>query len=769
MSSACPVRYRTEAQQGSIWKGAIKMNRENGSLCTPKITLKESVKKYIDAVDHQKAYDIAETLAFDEKYLSNALGWRTAGSDAEHRAADYLAEKMREIGLTDVEKVAINVDKWQFNGASLTIKGTDVNIMPASYATNGTDAAGITAEIVDVGMGKAADYEGKDVKGKIVVAGVDQWNEAWIDKYMIEADLHGAAAIVTYSRESGYAAFSDDMINMQDLCSKDVMPCVSISRNQYREIAEAIKGGHSEAVLKVDNVMLPGEGTSYNVIGKIKGRSSEQQIMAAGHYDVYFNGFQDDSCAIGLILAMASGMIESGYVPENDIVFVAHAAEEWGKIGSQFDWTTGAWEMINHARPEWAGKTIAMFNFELPALYDGEEQFAVQCEPEFAGIVKDFVENSGLLEPPVNNVYPKGYNSVSVDSFCLEDGVSYRASGVPHFINVPGFAEDTPEHANWNRQHYHTKSDDRSTYNADVMMTNLKAYGAMMMYVDQKPALEMDLTATCDDIAESFNADTAKAAGIDTAVFDAALAKMRGKVEEHNAQIADVNGRYAELLEEYRSDKTAAGCADSDNQACGGADRDELQIKLDAVRAEGRELNRQTLKAFKYMQDYFIGIILVFEICIKHEPYQRNIELLDGIINALKEGKLSGGEKDPGALDLAWQLNGSGEFGYYSFSPQTCDTANVMLFEETNPGRLFWGTGKGFTFADTSKATVSLLAKAAAGGDAGTDGAAADGNPASGAQFADETAVYSKALEAQRELMKKAVESEIEAMNKFEI
>lgn len=68
---------------------------------------------------------------------------------------------MREIGLNDVEKVAINVDKWQFNDASLTIAGTDVDIMPASYATNGTGPEGITAEIVDVGRGHAADYEGK--------------------------------------------------------------------------------------------------------------------------------------------------------------------------------------------------------------------------------------------------------------------------------------------------------------------------------------------------------------------------------------------------------------------------------------------------------------------------------------------------------------------------------------------------------------------------------------------------------------------------------
>ncbi len=34
---------------------------------------------------------------------------------------------------------------------------------------------------------------------------------------------------------------------------------------------------------------------------------------------------------------------------------------------TQFDWTVGAWEMINHVHPEWVGKTLAFINFELPA------------------------------------------------------------------------------------------------------------------------------------------------------------------------------------------------------------------------------------------------------------------------------------------------------------------------------------------------------------------------------------------------------------------
>lgn len=630
------------------------------------------VSAYLEQVDQEYAYQIAETLAYDPAYLSNELGWRTAGSDAEHAAADYIAAEMESIGLT-VEKVPVTVDKWQFNDASLTIADTDIQIMPASYATNGTDADGITAQLVDVGTGTAAEYEGVDVEGKIALVGVDQWNVAWIDQYMNEAALHGASAIVTYD-VGGYATYSDDMINMQDVCSKDVIPCVSISKNQYLQLAEALAAGHDTATLMVDNVMEPDQGTSYNVVGTLKGRSSEQQILVAGHYDVYFNGFQDDSCAIGLVLAMAKAMVDSGYQPENDIRFIAHGSEEWGASGTQFDLTTGAWEMINTAHPEWVGKTIALLNFELPAFYDGMEEGQISCVPEFSTLTQSFVEESGLLTQPVNNVYPGGISGQSVDTNTMEDGVSYRASGVPYFINIPG-TQDGEE--GWIQQRYHTAADDRDTYSADVMHTNLNTFGTLAIYLDQTPALELDLTATCDDLAEALDADLVAAAGGDGEAYTTALETLRTVADEWNQEIAAVNSRYQQALSEGAS-----------------------QEDLDAIRAEGRALNAKTLEAFRFVQDHFIGIASTSTILIKHQAYQENIALISGVVDALEQGVL-GNEEGTGALDLAWMINGGTEYGYYNFSLETNARSKEALLEDSNPGNLFWGTGKGSILAET--------------------------------------------------------------------
>lgn len=48
--------------------------------------------------------------------------------------------------------------------------------------------------------------------------------------------------------------------------------------------------------------------------------------------------------AIGLVAGIAKTMIDSGFKPANDIVFVAHGAEEWGRFDTSTDWAIGSWK-----------------------------------------------------------------------------------------------------------------------------------------------------------------------------------------------------------------------------------------------------------------------------------------------------------------------------------------------------------------------------------------------------------------------------------------
>ena len=157
------------------------------------LSMADAVKAYYDAVDMDYAYDLGYELAYDWDNLAEANGWRSAGSDAEHATADYLVKEWEKIGLQNVDKLASTCDKFQFNSSSMKIADSDVDFHgndqkaveagtngPASYQVNGTDGD-LTAEIVNCKTGFEADYEGKDVKGKIALVQVDQSNEARID------------------------------------------------------------------------------------------------------------------------------------------------------------------------------------------------------------------------------------------------------------------------------------------------------------------------------------------------------------------------------------------------------------------------------------------------------------------------------------------------------------------------------------------------------------------------------------------------------------
>jgi Iap family predicted aminopeptidase len=666
-------------------------------------------KNYMKYVDEDFAYNIAYTLAYDEQY-GGEWGFRTAGSDYEHAAADYLYNVMEDVGLSDIEKVPVTVDKWQFNSASLQLAGEDYVITPASYATSGTDADGLTAEIVNVGMGTAAEYSGLDVKGKIVLAGVDQMNVAWIDAVMAEAYYQGASAIITYAVD-GYARITDSAINIQDVCSKDLMPCVSISAKDGSYLAGKIAEGSNTATLTVDNEISIGDGVSYNVIGKITGKSSAQQIIVSGHYDKYFNGFQDDSCAIALVLSMAKAMKDSGYVPENDIVFVCHGAEEWGASGSQQDWTTGAWRMINEVHPEWADKTIAMLNFELPAFYAGEDTAYISTVPEFNTLVKTFVDTSGLLDDIDTSIYPKGINSTAVEVQTMEDGISYRNAGVPYLLNKCTFDSD------WMAQRYHTIYDDASTYSPEVMKLNLDMYGALAIYIDQSPALMLDFSNTCTALENALNVDLADAAGADTAAYLEALGQLKTAASSLHEKAEQINAAYAEAY------------------------ANEDQVAMAKLRAEGTALNTLQLKAFKQVQDQFIGIVTVWDVIIKHEGASDNIAILTEIINALNNGQITNAE-GTGALDIAWNLNGALEYRYYLFTREVVDENIAMLFDATNPGNTFWGKDKVVPITDTA------------------DGLAA----ASVGDIASALTVYNQALIDQQLVLKNFIQSETEGM-----
>ena len=622
---------------------------------TSDLSMADEVKAYYDAVDMDYAYDLAHELAYNWDDLAEANGWRSAGSDAEHATADYLAQEWEKIGLQNVDKLSSTCDKFQFNSSSMKIADSDVDFHgndqeaveagtngPASYQVNGTDGD-LTAEIVNCKTGFEADYEGKDLEGKIALVQVDQSNEAWIDVYMEQAHKAGAAALVTWAK-SGYGEAGTFTTNVQDVCSSDLLPTVAISADQAKQVKKAIKEGHTECTLNVDAEMVDNGGTTYNVVGMIPGKNHDQKIVVAGHYDKYWYGFQDDCCAISLVAAVAKAMVDSKYEPENDIYFIAHGAEEWGVTDSQFDWTTGAWGVCEE-HSDVPDNCLAMINCELPAFTPAEGQMSIVCVPEFRTLVGTMFE-SGLVTTAGKAVF----NTKPADATTMEDGITYRIHGVPYLIN--GFEDQT-----FISHNYHTIADNEETYDADVFQTNIDWYGAYAMYIDTEPALELDIAQVAKDLKANFNEEYAAAADVDTEKYLAAVdaLKQAGKAN-YDAAVA-CNKAYEEAV--------AAG-------------EEEAAAE---VRTQGAELNKKTLDAFQEVQDKFF---YDSDFTADYGQMQtfNNLSYIDGVLEGIENKAAIWGDDGDGIADFAYQLNCIHDYNYCNFSSDIAERGIDMYTDE---------------------------------------------------------------------------------------
>ena len=670
---------------------------------------------FLSAVSTDYAYDVALELTTNPDFFNSELGGRNAGSDAEHAAADYLIGLMEEIGLSDVEKAAADCDRWQFNGASLTVDGEEYDVY--SYATASTPAEGLTAEIVYVGDGTMWDYEGLDVTGKIVLIDIDQRANWWITYPMLEAQHQGAAAILA-ANVGGFAQIADDALNCQDICGPTAIPTLSIGLADSQAIQEKLSQGPVTATLVVDNEVSEG-GTTYNLLGRIPGKSSDYQIIVGGHYDVHFTGFQDDNCAVGLVLAMAKAMLDSGYQPENDIVFCLHGAEEWGSSYTQYDWTVGAWEMINNVHPEWVGKTLAFLNFELPA-YEFDTYTSTYSAPEMYAML-DYFANEYPYSPDPEGCFPDGVLTEGYQTYTYSDDFSYYAAGVPSTVNGFLLQKDMETVFPFYVDIYHSQYDTPDTYNEAVMDFNIKYYGALAMYIDQTPALYLDFTAQYDRILASMDEELMAEAGVDMEAYQAALEGLNTAAQAMADQVKKVNDDYA------------AARAEGDTAA------------MAELWAKGRELTAKNLAAFQFAQKNLLGLMYERPI-VPHEAPQENIQLCRDIIACLETGDVA-----TAVDEYAWTVNNVLEWYAMYFSPEVIAIQDDMLWGEDNQDNLYWGTDIGFTKADVDAATRSLFVRyEEAGGD-----------------FSEEIAVYDAAIRAQTAILTDLGAQETQAMTEL--
>lgn len=664
------------------------------------ITLENAQQAYLEHVDIGYSYDLA--LGLEDIRSNDALGYRTAGSQAELDTGDMLKAQMEAIGLQNVTKDAFTLDTWTFEKAELTF--TDSTGNPYTAQLGGYQAQFVTdgAEsftVIDGGQGTEADLCELDVAGKLVLIDINQRENWWINYPAYEASLRGAAAVIAV-QDGGYAEVSDDALNAQDICGPADAPAFSMSRTDANALRAAM-GENNEITVTLDAVSRVGfDGTSYNIVGMIPGTDPDAMILMSAHYDSYFASFQDDNAAIALMFGIAKGIIDSGYQPEKTLVFCAMAAEEWGVSDTRYDWSTGAYNQIFRVHPEWVGKVIADINFELPAMNEGDtDQIRTSYE------LKTFVEDFRETVPAVEGVFPQGIE-VIVPTQTWSDDFSLSIAGVPSSVTAlrGGFAQT----------HYHSQFDNRDTYSEEAFLFHHNLYGMLMLAYDRCAVSPLDFSTRLEALREAMD-DTVLTAE-QVSALSGALTDAEKAASDAWTAVSDINSRYREALD--NGDTAAA----------------------DALLQQSREMNAAVLAAFKFAEDAFVRLTWEDVSIFPHEHSQNNLIALNAAVEALEAGDSAAAvDEYLYAVDNNWYA--------YDWSRETFDHfTNYVLNQSAD--RLMWGAGRVQGHEDLFDVIRSLLGKY---GDTAAD-------------YTEELARLEAAVETQTAMLAQQIDHEVQSL-----
>ncbi len=581
------------------------------------MNLQTSILKNLD-IDY--SYHLAKRM---EQFRTNpVLGYRPAGSRAEFETGEMLKQEMEAIGLSDVRKDAIKVDGWEFKKAVLSYSAEDGSrheIQLGAYQTTFVTEGPKEFSLMYLGKGTAADYEDKDVTGKLVLVDINQRDEWWINYPVYQAHLKGAAALIAV-QSGGYGEIDDEALNAQDIAGPEDAPAFSISRKDSDPLKELLEHTQEITVTLDADSRVTRDCTTYNIVGTIPGKHPDRMVLLSAHYDSYFSGFQDDNTAIALMFGIAKALLASGFKPNNTIVICAMAAEEWGVVDSNFDWSTGAYEQVFTAHPEWVGKVIADLNFELPALAHGTRARIRSCY-EYTRFLEEYLSEL----PDLTQAYPEETRVTSpIETW--SDDFSMAIAGIPSMVNdfTGGSFMET---------HYHSQFDNDDFYDEQVYRLHHELFALLIAALDETCVIPLCSAPVMKRALDGYNisSDVLRPFVAMDLISPMTLASLVEKISVLEKMLADAKNVAESRYESRRS-------LNSRYRALLSDDKEE---EAECLYLEAREAEEEALRRFKCAQDELVRIDWYGNVHYPHEILLQNIRLIGGALANLKEQNLS--------------------------------------------------------------------------------------------------------------------------------
>ncbi|MDR7543560.1 MAG: M20/M25/M40 family metallo-hydrolase [Armatimonadota bacterium] len=354
------------------------------------------------------------------QHLAGTIGPRVSGTSGERQAAEYLMTQLRQYGYP-VEAHAFQFPYFEARRVEVQPVGATQPIpSQALFFSAATPADGLEADLVFVGLGRPADFDGKDVAGAVVLA--ERGSITFREK-VANAASRGAVAAIIYNNTAGIVAGT--------LGQRSEIPAVTIGQDEGRRLVEAAQRGRMRVRLLVDTLFET--RTASNVVASRWGLARPEEVIVAGaHFDTVPAGPGANDNASGVAATLEAARVLAGVPAARTVQFVFFAGEELGLYGS------GAFAA------ERRGGVVAMINLDMVGWGD---RLMIGASPgrddSLVGVAERVAQR---LHIPVSRFRSGASDHVSFERYGIPSVFLHR--GVDPHYHQPGDvpANITPHH-----------------------------------------------------------------------------------------------------------------------------------------------------------------------------------------------------------------------------------------------------------------------------------------------------------------------------------
>jgi Zn-dependent M28 family amino/carboxypeptidase len=373
------------------------------------------------------------------------LGTRFPGTPGESPAREFVVSELKGRGFAVAEEPFEHLG-WK-RGPTVVEVLDPLRQEFDAFALAGCPAtpdSGIEAELVDVGDGSPVEFEAlrSEIEGKVVLSSSLSPSKRCVPKGQCHrrtkygrAVAGGAAAFLFSNSQPGMLSQAGSL--RQNRLGE--IPAVALSYEQGEFLRHllrngAARSGNPAVKARVSTRCETLTNRSANITAELPGKSSDQVVLIAAHYDCHDNspGALDNASGVISLLEIARVLADSDVELEKTVRFVFTGVEELACVGSSFYVIDHSEEldnihlMINVDSPASpGGKTFDTGGFEDTERFvrsAGEEMGypMAQTPPAFGADALPFiycgVPTASLTRDPGSATEDRGWGHTSADT-----------------------------------------------------------------------------------------------------------------------------------------------------------------------------------------------------------------------------------------------------------------------------------------------------------------------------------------------------------------